>query len=335
MNTFGSHIHAALDAIKALPISMLDKRQPLLIDLLVDIVNHETNDGEELVHHAGVMSQPFWNTLKMYAQDVGFTFLGAGHFSAAFEHELLPERVIKVGFKKEDSGAAYAAWCRMNQGRIGVPTIHAIARHAGCYTVVLDKLTRLEPHGEHEGRTATCQFELAIATLYGRDEDIWDEFSMDLKQTVHDIRVFFKDIASFDLHSDNAMVDKHGNIVITDPVSWTQEGKLSRDKFQIDPDELIEEIKAAADREEDDRKANEKAMAEARLAQRQDIRDENNARQIMGRTHWRDVWLAHDVRPLREIEQAKARQFHNDMQWRVAAGLPLRCDLELANLLQG
>ncbi|WAK44900.1 putative protein kinase [Erwinia phage pEa_SNUABM_57] len=334
MNTFGTRIHTALDVIKNLPIEALDERQPRLVSLIADIVNHETSDGDDTEHHSGCESQDYWNTLMIYTRDVGFKFLGAGHFSAAFEHELLPGKVIKVGFKKEDSGAAYAAWCRMNQGRVGVPTIHAIARHAGCYTVVLDKLTPYEYLGA-DSEQLDRYYNLATATLHGRDEGIWDDFSMDLKQTVWDIREFFVDIASFDLHSGNVMVNSKGELVITDPVSWTREDKISRDKFQIDADELIEEIKAAAEREEEQRRINAKALAEARMAQKQDLRDEHNARQIMGRTHWRDVWLAHDVMPLRAIEQAKARQFHNDMQWRVAAGLPLHCDLELDKQLQG
>ncbi|AFK13397.1 protein kinase [Yersinia phage YpP-R] len=36
----------AIDAIKALPICELDKRQGMLIDLLVEMVNSETCDGE-------------------------------------------------------------------------------------------------------------------------------------------------------------------------------------------------------------------------------------------------------------------------------------------------
>lgn len=64
-------------------------------------------------------------------------------------HELLPGRVIKVGFKKEDSGAAYVAFCRMHQGRVGIPNVYHVARHAGCYTVVLDELEPCNRSGNH------------------------------------------------------------------------------------------------------------------------------------------------------------------------------------------
>lgn len=230
-----------LATIKALPIDRLNERQPLLVDLLVSIVNYETANGSDTDGDLYVSSQGYWKTLLSAAKDCGFEFLGNGFFSAAFKHEMLPQKVIKIGFKKEDSGAAYAAWCRMNQGRIGVPVIHGIARHAGCYSVVLDELTT-QAYGDRS--KAMQQYNLALSTIGGTDVDFWDDFSMDLKQTVHDIRAFFKDIASFDLHIGNVMVDRNGNIVITDPVSYTH--GLERDEFKVDAEELLCEIEALA-----------------------------------------------------------------------------------------
>lgn len=230
-----------LSTIKALPVDRLNERQPLLVDLLVSIVNYETDNGSCTDGNLYVSSQDYWKTLLAAAKDCGFEFLGNGFFSAAFKHEMLPQKVIKIGFKKEDSGAAYAAWCRMNQGRIGVPVIHGIARHAGCYSVVLDELKVLA-YGDR--CIATKQYNLALSTIGGTDVDFWDDFSMDLKQTVHDIRAFFKDIASFDLHIGNVMVDRNGNIVITDPVSYTH--GLERDEFKVDAEELLCEVEALA-----------------------------------------------------------------------------------------
>lgn len=368
MNTFGSHIHAALDAIKALPISMLDKRQPLLIDLLVDIVNHESSDGDDTEHHSGCESQCYWPTLKMYAQDVGFKFLGAGHFSAAFEHEMLPERVIKVGFKKEDSGAAYAAWCRMNQGRVGVPTIHAIARHAGCYTVVLDKLTEYD---NADSEVVNAYYDLASSTLYGRDMEIWDDFSMDLKQTMWDIRAFFKDIASFDLHRGNVMIDSNGELVITDPVSWTNEDKVSRDKFQIDADELLAEIEEAAHTEMigrckarkakcnpqgtfwlnrkanmKRRKANRKHAARVaendrkhfskiRIERNQDNRDALRGQDFLGQHDWQNMWLNNRNEDVVKIDRANAFKWREADRMAILKGRPLNIDKLLDAQLMG
>jgi hypothetical protein len=100
----------AIDAIKALPICELDKRQGMLIDLLVEMVNSETCDGELTELNQPLEHQDWWTTLKCLTTDAGFKMLGNGHFSAAYSHPLLPNRVIKVGFKKEDSGAAYTAF---------------------------------------------------------------------------------------------------------------------------------------------------------------------------------------------------------------------------------
>ena len=129
---------ATLEAIRNLPIDRLDERQPMLVALAAAIVNDETQDGEltQAKGNWGLESMDYWQTLAERMRDVGFVRLGNGHFSAAYEHALLPGKVIKVGFKKEDSGAAYAAFCRMNQGREGIPTVYDIQRHTGCYTVI-------------------------------------------------------------------------------------------------------------------------------------------------------------------------------------------------------
>lgn len=133
-------IQARLAIIKSLPLSELDKRQPLLVELVADIVNSETCDGNDTDSSTSLEYQEWWCSLGCLMRDAGFRMLGNGHFSAAYSHEMLSGRVIKVGFKKEDSGAAYTAFCRMHQGRAGIPNVYHVARHAGCYTVVLDRL---------------------------------------------------------------------------------------------------------------------------------------------------------------------------------------------------
>ncbi|QQG33579.1 serine/threonine kinase [Pectobacterium phage PcCB251] len=351
MNTFGSRIHTALDVIKNLPIDALDERQPRLVSLMADLVNHETSDGDYTDHHSGCESQDYWNTLMIYTRDVGFEFLGAGHFSAAFKHDLLPGKVIKVGFKKEDSGAAYAAWCRMNQGRAGVPTIHAIARHAGCYTVVLDELREFD---YDESTMLNAYYALASSMLYGcQDTDTWDDFSMDLKQTMWDIRAFFNDIASFDLHRGNVMVNNKGELVITDPVSWTNGDKVSRDKFQIDADELIAEIEAAAQEEAIERCRNRKAKcnpngtfwinrkaemkrrkhnrkvcernakqnkafpAQCRIEHKQELREARRARIWLGQHNWHNMWLNNHNEDVIRIDK------ENALKWQVAGHMAI------------
>lgn len=231
-----------LDAIRNLPICELDKRQPLLVALIADIVNCETSDGDDTDSDWGLERQDYWQTLKIKAKDAGFNLLGNGHFSAAFKHELLPGKVIKVGFKKEDSGAAYVAFCRMHQGRVGIPNVYHVARHAGCYTVVLDELEPCNRSGNHlHDRYA----DLAYYFVEGEpDPEDYAEDDQPFIQTCKEIRKFFHGIASFDMHSGNIMFTKDGQPVITDPVSFSQDRE--REPFSLEPEELLAEIEQIA-----------------------------------------------------------------------------------------
>lgn len=231
-----------LDVIRNLPICGLDKRQPLLVALIADIVNCETSDGDDTDSDWGLERQDYWQTLKIKAKDAGFNLLGNGHFSAAFKHELLPGRVIKVGFKKEDSGAAYVAFCRMHQGRVGIPNVYHVARHAGCYTVVLDEL---EPCQRRENDEHDHYADLAyyfVECDYAPEEH--NEKDLAFIETCQMIRKFFHGIASFDMHSGNIMFTKDGRPVITDPVSFSAD--RDREPFSLEPEELLAEIEQIA-----------------------------------------------------------------------------------------
>ena len=70
-----------------------------------------------------------------------YKHLGRGFFSAVYSEPEDNSVVYKVGFRKEDSGAAYAAFCRNNQGRAGIPVIHNIEMlPTGQYVVMMDRL---------------------------------------------------------------------------------------------------------------------------------------------------------------------------------------------------
>ena len=231
-----------LDVIRNLPICELDKRQPLLVELIADIVNAETSDGDDTDSDWGLERQDYWQTLKIKAKDAGFNLLGNGHFSAAFKHELLPGKVIKVGFKKEDSGAAYVAFCRMHQGRVGIPNVYHVARHAGCYTVVLDEL---EPCQRRENDEHDHYADIAYYVIEGdSDPEEHAEDDQPFIETCQMIRKFFYGIASFDMHSGNIMFTKDGKPVITDPVSFSAD--RDREAFSLEPEELLAEIEQIA-----------------------------------------------------------------------------------------
>lgn len=271
-----------LDVIRNLPICELDKRQPMLVALIADIVNYETSDGDVTDSDWGLERQDYWQTLKITAEDAGFNLLGNGHFSAAFKHELLPGRVIKVGFKKEDSGAAYVAFCRMHQGRVGIPNVYHVARHAGCYTVVLDELEPCQrgENGEHDhyAQLAYCYVESDFEQEE-REED------RPFIQTCRDIRKFFHGIASFDMHSGNIMFTKDGKPVITDPVSFSHDRE--HESFSLEPEELLAEIEQIAHNKMIERckrnKAKRDPNGELRIARRKANKERRARRKACAR----------------------------------------------------
>lgn len=195
----------------------------------------------------GIAGQDAWDNFEIAAKEHGYNLLGLGHFAAAFEHEDLPGYAIKVGFKKDDSGAAYAAFCRENAGLAGLPVIHLVKRFSRAYMVAMDKYRSLEDIGgnycrdgeTYEQRVLNVSWRVVNAIIdwceqpsevlsWWLDQDARAEFAhveaqyiKDLAQTAKKINSFFDGLADFDTHRSNVMVDNNGRLIITDPVSWT------------------------------------------------------------------------------------------------------------------
>ncbi|MCY4689416.1 protein kinase [Escherichia coli] len=356
-------IQARLEIIKSLPISDLDKRQPLLVALAADIVNGETCDGNDTNGSQCLEYQDWWNTLGALMRDAGFRMLGNGHFSAAYSHEMLPGRVIKVGFKKEDSGAAYTAFCRMHQGRAGIPNIYHVARHAGCYTVVLDRLHSCDDDNyDHE-----VYADLARYFVESDCHDASDFAPGDYEfiETCKMIREFFKGIASFDMHSGNIMFDDNDVPYITDPVSFSHD-REREDGFPLDPEALLAEVeavaqermiercrnrkakrdpngsfqvnrKAAMKRRKRNRKLHVKGMAQfvkGRIERRAIDRNERRAEMLMG-SAWNNFWFRNGPSAARKVEQVNGLKWQLGDRLAIQAGLPLNIDKLLDAQLQG
>ncbi|WKV22786.1 serine/threonine kinase [Klebsiella phage HZJ31] len=308
-----------LDAIRNLPICELDKRQPLLVALIADIVNCETSDGDDTDSDWSLERQDYWLTLRIKADDAGFNLLGNGHFSAAFKHELLPGRVIKVGFKKEDSGAAYVAFCRMHQGRVGIPNVYHVARHTGCYTVVLDELV---PCKRHANETHEHYADLANYFVENSGAELGDvdgaEKELAFVETCQMIHKFFYGIASFDMHSGNIMFTKDGKPVITDPVSFSAD--RDREPFSMEPEELLAEIEQIAHDKMIERckrnKAKRDPNGELRIARRKANKERRARRKAHAR--WRkEHVLAWQIGPGLAIQQGKPLPIDNYLQGRL------------------
>lgn len=351
----------AIDAIKALPICELDKRQGMLIDLLVEMVNSETCDGEITELNQALENQGWWTTLKCLTTDAGFKMLGNGHFSAAYRHPLLPNRVIKVGFKKEDSGAAYTAFCRMYQGRAGIPNVYDVQRHAGCYTVVLDALNDCESWG-NETHEKYAEIARDIIDYKSDAHDELTGWDGEFVETCKLIRKFFEGIASFDMHSGNIMFDNSDVPYITDPVSFSQ--KKDGGAFSIDPEELIKEVEEVAHQRAIDRakerkarhvgrlearkvkrrnrksrkahrKNRERLAAQWRRDKRQEQRNQNIARYALGETNHIVRWMQMPNADFKALEERIAAHWFHADRMAIANGLPLNIDKRLGAMLMG
>lgn len=325
-----------LDVIRNLPICELDKRQPLLVALIADIVNFETSDGDDTDSGWGLERQDYWQTLKIKAKDAGFNLLGNGYFSAAFKHEMLPGRVIKVGFKKEDSGAAYVAFCRMHQGRVGIPNVYHVARHAGCYTVVLDELEPCKRSSNHLHDHYADLAYYFVECDYAPEEH--HQKDLPFIETCQMIRDFFCGIASFDMHSGNIMFTKDGKPVITDPVSFSSD--RDREPFSLEPEELLAEIEQIAHDKMIERCKRNKAKRDRDSTLCRARRANNKARRNRAKAAAR--W--------RKEREREREQYHVDalkldlasveervLAWKIGPGLAIQMGkpLPIDNYLQG
>ncbi|ADD21639.1 protein kinase [Caulobacter phage Cd1] len=144
-------------------------------------------------------SQPWMQEVTNFMRSKGWKYAGGGYFSVVFTKG---ELAIKLGTKAEDSGAAYAAWARDNQGLAGVPVIHEIERFGRqSYMVLMPRYQEVK------------DYEQARRVMAGNMGEV--------SSTYKKIAKFFKGVAEMDLHGDNIMRDPiTGTIIITDPVSF-------------------------------------------------------------------------------------------------------------------
>lgn len=207
-----------------------------------------------------------------------YKHLGHGFFSAVYSEPADASVVYKVGFKKDDSGAAYAAFCRNNQGRAGIPVVHNIEMlPTGQYVVMMDRLQSndeltefirdviskingivcgcfngvfVNEVGESWVREKAMEFMNSLATAWAtrepdsggdyRVDKFWVMYNADFEAiekflsaetieymveyavTAYRIHMFFRGLASFDMHDGNWMINDAGLPVITDPVSFSR-----------------------------------------------------------------------------------------------------------------
>lgn len=147
--------------------------------------------------------------------NAGYKTLGYGCFSLVVADEDDPDVVYKIGVKPEDSGAAYAAWARANPGK-HVPTIYKIERYSNAYVVAMPRYFDAQNYFDAETNDKLWErFDIGD-WAYLNDLDVPDSFV----DTLRSIWEFFHGVCRLDLHCENYMLDKDGNLVVTDPVSY-------------------------------------------------------------------------------------------------------------------
>jgi len=186
------------------------------------------------IDRGAVKNQYWWQGLVTRLKGKDSLLLGSGYFSGAFTHPTDDNKVIKIGFKKEDSGAAYAAFCRQHQGEYGVPEIYFLDRFKSVYVVVMKRyVTYAEGVSYQEARNSRHDI------LEGADSEraynqcryvLRDECLTRKKHAIVDfskkIYNFFNGVARFDIHNENIMFDMDtDSLIITDPVSFSEDSK--------------------------------------------------------------------------------------------------------------
>lgn len=305
-------------------ISELPSRGLALMNLIGDIVDYETDDGQitQAAGNTSLEGMDYWQTLQCILIDTHFERLGNGHFSAAYRHPLMPGKVFKVGFKKEDSGAAYVAFCRLHAGHEGIPVIHEVIRRNSCYIVLLDELVGLGSISIAPEDLDALEFAVDFAVSLvekGRKHTFSDTYIAEfkecykfdvegLRESCLKIHEFFHGIARFDMHEGNMMVTKEGRLIITDPVSFTNDKVRKELDPIVDVESLLKEVENVAVLN----------MIE-RCKRRKESRDPRGMFQRMRKD--RAEFRKEQRKRCREIVANRKAKRRIDMDWRKCKGL--------------
>lgn len=178
------------------------------------------------------------NRIERTLKRGGWETCGNGHFALVVKHEKYPGVVFKIGTKKSDSGAAYAAWVRSQSGSglLHLPNYMYMRRFKEAYILVM-------PEYKHISSVANKTMWEHRDALYAAESVLvgWRDAAQGntLETTLQAIHTFFDGLVSFDLHIGNAMLDGEV-IIITDPVSFTLSPAVLATRF--DGDNLVTEL---------------------------------------------------------------------------------------------
>lgn len=171
-----------------------------------------------------IVDQDWLPDVNDYLNGMGYSFLGAGHFSAAWYHAV-SAKVLKIGFKQAiDSGLGYAQWARANQAMVGVPAVHELGSVGAFWYMVTGKYEAYPSHllgPEYRQRLSSAMsYYLCYTDDTAPEVQEYIHAMPALFETLAAIHVYFKGTANFDLHKDNILWDGNKPI-INDPTSFS------------------------------------------------------------------------------------------------------------------
>lgn len=215
----------ALAKLRGIPVPTFDHAAPMWTGPYGKVI-HDGNAAIRSVFGQSGMSRDSDRRPPDAAtalRNAGFRLLGYGHFSIATSHPDLPGKCIKFSIRKEDSGAAFAAYCRANPKDIHLPRIEHIQNMSNCVAIVMPQYVPFRTDYE----AMDGDYLDVFSVLTWKNEDWCKRKRVDTESTQYKsataIRKFFDGLAQFDLHSSNVMRDDKGTLIIIDPVSFKQQ----------------------------------------------------------------------------------------------------------------
>lgn len=183
--------------------------------------------AERLVSKVGlrkghyVAEQPIYGPLVRMLSLAGWTIGGSGFFSAVFYKGGL---AIKISLRGSgDAAMDYLYWCKDHQGMPGIPVLHAMKQGEFTYTVLMDRLES----AKHLLRERSDDFDDYLSAEFNEVSDALENgvapVSFKTAATALAVREEFMGRGEFDMHIGNVMVDRDGNLVITDPLGRSNE----------------------------------------------------------------------------------------------------------------
>ena len=141
-------------------------------------------------------------------RDLEDCFIDCGHFSTVWTIPGDPFKVLKVSHRESDACRHYLRWV-YDQPHPAAPKVHSIEYYNNLMYVVMDRYESIPnvPSDMVPGNPVLLRGVKADPTK--PHEVLCEKIRKNFTQ--------FK----FDLHSHNVMMDRKGNYIITDPVSFT------------------------------------------------------------------------------------------------------------------